>query len=351
MDTIMISTLELINQFSKDLYGSPLSYIEGQGFFIEQQSDEEIFYESLNRLESIYPGRTKIKNKIYSLDTRKSRAELTRNTTATQSQHNRNTIATQSLPVGELSPSDIQLAEHYNVRPFDENLIASQKELANITYKLIVLCLTKAKKQKKSKTKIVEEFFHPAVEAAKEKDILKLEQIKENTVQYLGMQKRILDAKNVHIAEQKIWSQIKTKIVTGTVVIGIFLAIITFFSLRQPHSDKSQRIFSKETQFYSSAQIDSLITIYELENNTEVYPWREGQIKNNLSGNFTQTELFEMCNPDYQFSNTKPQQTNTTAIETPVTKIQPQPQTNDESSIGYDKNLDRKYQNNLKNIK
>jgi hypothetical protein len=291
-------TFSLLNAFARQIYDRDLAYIEKQGYFLLDRVGGEINFISLDGTTTLYPGEEKKFPKYYILSERKSIAELSRNAVGTLSLPVRNNVATPSALVGEITKSQKKLAEKYNLPDFSENLGGQQKKDAELTYSLILEALERAVRQKKSRTKIINEFYYPALSAIENGDFLELENIKDETIKHLGKQNRALEARQVSRAQYQIWQKVKKRITIITIIflVSSFSFSFSFLFSRHRRAQKTQ-----QTYFFTPTQIDSLITIYETKSNQKVYQWRRKKIKENLTKPFTKYELFSMCNPKYKF--------------------------------------------------
>ena len=282
----------LINQFAIQLYGKPLAYVDKKGYYLVSRSGNDTLLESFDGETYLYPDNLSKDNNIYYLDMPKDLSLLCRNSFGTVSEHSRYTVATQSLPVGELSESQKAIAEKYNLVDFSADFTGQQKDIAKATYHFIIEAIEKASMQKKSKTKIIQEYYRPALSAAQNKDFLELEKIKDEVLKYLGKQTRAEESRHVRKAEEKIWKNVRRRLfwLSFFIVLSVFLLIGIFAS--RPTANTSA-VTSVEVTLEPN-YIENYIQEYEKNNHVKVYPWRRKKIISTLTGStMSEQELID----------------------------------------------------------
>ena len=276
-------TYILLSHLARRVYGAPLSYVEKAGFFLVQRIGQETVLQPLDDdSTTLFLESVEKKRKVYFLDSAKDVSLLVRNSVATLSEHNRNTVGTPSLHIPESSEATKKLAEKYNLIDFSEKIDLPQpRQLAKLTYRLILEALAKAQKQKKSKTKIITEYYRPALSAVEEKDFLALEHIKDDVVNYLGMQTRAIESRQIQQAKKTLWKDVKRRLFWLS--FGIVAVIFLFVGrlLYRPTANTSA--VNQVEVILQPADIENYIEKYEAQNNVKVYPWRRKKIIETLT--------------------------------------------------------------------
>lgn len=298
---MITDTYILLNYFSKELYNKDLAYIDQQGYFLVDRRGSELTLRSLDGTTTLFPEQEKDFPTVIFLSDRKSLSQHSRNVVGTMSEHSRNTVATLSENVGEITKSQKALSEKYNIVDFSEKLLGTQKQLAKLTYKLILESFEKAERQKKSKQKIIKEYYNPALLAVSDKNIVELENIKDELLKFLGKQERALEARQVQKASEKIWKHTKKRLRLLTAIIVFTVLFFGAIILSRPHSDTSGQTSEKQKTetIITEKNFDQIIILYEKNTGQKVYEWRQKEIKKRLPA--PQSKVVEMCNQNYTF--------------------------------------------------
>jgi hypothetical protein len=294
-------TYILLNNFCIAIYDKPLAYVENQGYFLYSGVGGQVELTNFENTETLYPASVKNFPKYFVLNNQKDLSQLCRNTTATLPQHYRNGVASVSEHAPELTKSQIALAEKYNLVDFSAKLVGTQKQDAEITYRLIILALERAFLQKKSKTKIIETFFNPAQKAVQEKNFLELENIKEDCSKLLGMQNRAIESRHVQKAKIELWSKLKKRLYLLSVAILVAASAITLHfvisTVNEGYEVHTANITAKQNSLkvFTVAEITHFINEYQKELGKPIYEWRRSLIFDEVQGvQLSENELKEI---------------------------------------------------------
>lgn len=278
-------TLILLNSMAITLYNKNLCYVDGHGYYLLEKIGDEEQLCTFDGTTTLYPKSSTNFPKYYMLDNVKSVSELCRNISATMPIQSRNEIETISKGVGEITESEIKLAEKYNLIDFSQKLLGIKKEMAYLTYRLILSALVKAEMSKKSKTKIIEEFYNEASNAVTEKNFLKLENVKDNVTKHLGMQHRMFEAHHVGIATDKIWIRVKKLLIIPFIIVILAGLFLLYQNLKTSKIIKTEK--NEQTHTYTGSEVELLIKEYCKAKDTTITDWR----KNYVLAEFPTSEL------------------------------------------------------------